>query len=65
MSQQSPSEEDLRRELEQVRVASPRVEQPPQPSVGRLVAKGAIRPLVLWGILILMFLAIRQFLERP
>jgi hypothetical protein len=63
MSEKSPSPEDLQRELERVRAASPPLgASPQQPPIRKLLFKGLLRLLLLWGALILMFLAIWQFL---
>jgi hypothetical protein len=54
--------EEVYSELEQLRALqrtmSPRLE----PSVGSLVLRGAVRTLILWGILVLAFLGIWVFL---
>lgn len=63
MSESSPSQEDLQRELEQVRAASPPPSASPgQPPMRRLLFKGPLRLLLLWVALILMFLVIWQFM---
>jgi len=57
-----PPSEEVQSELEQMRALqrtlSPRLE----PSVGSLVLRGAVRTLILWGILVLAFLGIWVFL---
>jgi hypothetical protein len=65
MSEHHPSHEELQRELEQVRAASPPVQgAPQQPSVRKALLKGTARPVILWTVLIVMFLVIWQFLGQ-
>ena len=59
---EGPSAEELQRELELVRAAQPSAAGAPEPSVGRLLGRGAGRVFLLWLALIVVFLAIWQFL---
>ncbi len=64
MIPETPSPEDLQRELEQVRAAQPSAAaQQPQPSLGSILMKRARRALLLWSILIVLFLVIWNVLN--
>ncbi len=56
MSDGGPTPEELQRELDTVRAASP-TPAPTQPSVRKLLMKSGGRVLMLWALLIVMFLA--------
>lgn len=58
-----PSEEELARELAQVRAAQPEAAAPPAPSVGDVLEKRLRGTLLLWTILIIVFIAIYNFLN--
>ena len=61
-SERTPSSDEVQRELEQVRALQHTISPRLEPSVGSLVLRGAVRTLILWGILVLAFLGIWVFL---
>jgi len=63
MSWTPPSPEDLQRELERVRAAQPVAPGKPAPSLREHLIKGALRGVLLWLLLILVFLAAWYFLN--
>ncbi len=55
-----PSAHELERELEALRAVQPPA--PPQPSVGNIVKRRALRAVILWAVLVVAFLALWQFI---
>ena len=63
MSWTPPSPEDLERELERVRAAEPPAPGRAAPSLREHLIKGALRTVLLWLLLVLVFLAVWHFLN--
>ncbi|HEY0469654.1 MAG TPA: hypothetical protein VGC79_35935 [Polyangiaceae bacterium] len=62
MNSTPPSPDDLQRELERVRAAQPEAPRPATPSVRQHLTKSALRLVLLWLLLIVVFLGVRYFL---